>query len=509
MLIHVDRESRTPLYLQIRNQIRDMIFSGMLPPGFRLPPERKLAEALNVNRSTVLNAYHELKADQLIESRVGCGTLVLEPGSAACEPNATFVSPEPIHWRQLFSGTSSRQQNPLLQDLMQLLHRRQDVISFSLGIPAVELYPSAVFQDLQSEVLRKYGQAALCFLPTEGYYPLRESISQLMRKRGAAVSPEETLVLSGSQQGIDLIARTFIDPGDVILVEEPSFFCAVQVFRSAGARVIGVPIDENGMRTDLLESFLARHKPKFIYTIPNFQNPTGTVMNLQRRRQLLNLAYSYRTPILEDDAYGELRYEGQYIPSLKALDQHGYVIYLNTFSKTLSPGIRLGWLAAARPVIHQIVMAKQLNDIHSNSVAQFVVDSFLRRGLFEQHLQKICREYIKRRDIMMAALDKSRLHGIGWDAPAGGLYLWCRLTEQLNKSTVLLMRAIDQGVTFVPGEAFYLEEQGSPHIRLNFALQPEGVIEEGVKRLAKALKEAQVSTGGQKIEPKAQTNPLF
>lgn len=309
------------------------------------------------------------------------------------------------------------------------------------------------------------------------------------------------MILSGSQQGLDLAARVFLDPGDVIVVEEPSFFSALQVFRAAGARVMGVPVDEGGMRLEVLEPLLMRTKPKLIYTLPTFQNPSGVTMGLERRVRLLELAYRYQVPVLEDDPYGELRYEGGAVPPLKALDQYGYVIYLSTFSKILFPGLRVGWLAATRPVVRQFALAKQLVDLHSGSLSQQLLDRFARQGLLLSHLQTVRQDYLSRRNIMLEALEQNTPPGFSWNRPEGGLYLWCRLPERIASSR-LMARAADQRVSFVPGEAFHQNGQGQNFIRLNYTFPPPGRIREGVARLMEAVREtlAEVPDTGTDVE---------
>jgi DNA-binding transcriptional MocR family regulator len=483
--IAIDRTSPIPVYLQIRNQLREMILSGVLPPGYRLLPERRLAENLGVNRSTVVSAYRELEADALIESHVGQGTTVRPHSVSEAESDPTTVNP--VSWNQLFRGEPARVREPLTRDLMELAVR-DDVISLAAGMAAPELYPVEALMEIENEVMREEGRQTLQYGPTEGHYPLRESISRLMGSRGAQVAPEEVIILSGSQQGLDLVARVFLDPGDVVIVEEPTFFCALQVFRAAGARVIGVPVDKGGMRLDVLEPLLARYTPKLIYTLPTFQNPSGTTLGLDRRRRLLDLAYRHQVPILEDDPYGELRYEGNPLPSLKALDQHGYVLYLSTFSKMLLPGLRIGWLAAPRPVIHQIALAKQLVDLHSNNPAQRIIDRYLRRNLLEAQLARARDEYRLRRDVMLHSLEKCAPTGLAWNRPEGGIYLWCRLPDNVSSSR-LLAAAAQRRVAFVPGDAFHVGGIGQEYVRLNFSLPTPDRIREGITRLVGALRD--------------------
>ena len=500
MNISIDRTSPIPVYLQIRNQIREMILAGTLPAGYRLLPERKLAEILGVNRSTVVSAYRELEADALIESHVGQGTSVrplLASAGAAAMGDVSAVS-----WNQLFRGEPARVREPLTRDLMELA-MGEDVISLAAGMAAPELYPIEVLREIGDEVMREEGRIALQYGPTEGHHPLRESISRLMSSRGAQVAPEEIILLSGSQQGLDLAARVFLDPGDVVVVEEPSFFCALQVFRAAGARIVGVPMDRDGMRLDILESLLARYSPKLIYTLPTFQNPSGITMSLDRRRQLLEIAYRHQVPILEDDPYSELRYEGDPLPSLKAMDRHGYVLYLSTFSKMLLPGLRIGWLAAVRPVIRQFALAKQLADLHSNNPAQRLIDRFLRRGLLDSQLARARAEYRRRRDVMLRSLEREAPPGLTWNRPEGGIYLWCRLPGNLSASR-LLNAAAQRKVAFVPGDAFFLGGMGQEYLRLNFSLPTPDRIRDGIARLMDALRDVMAETRdtnrGQELE---------
>lgn len=484
MNITIQRDSRIPVYLQIENQIRSMILSGALPPGFPLPPERRFAETLGVNRSTVLNAYRELKADGFIGSQVGKGTVVL---SHKAPDYPGVENPAALQWQQMFSERTAKVKEPLLRDLMELTSR-EEIISFAAGIPAPDLYPMDTLREIQCKVIEECGPSILMHTPSEGYHSLRESISRLLGKKNIAASTEEILILSGSQQGLDLAARAFIDPGDVVIVEQPSFFSALQVFTAAGARLMGVPVDENGMRVDLLEPMLSRYRPKLIYTLPTYQNPSGAVMSLDRRKQLLDLAYKYQVPILEDDPYSELRYEGDALPSLKSLDPHGYVLYLSTFSKMLFPGLRVGWLAASRSVVRQFTLLKGMMDLHSSSLAQHTMDRFLRMDLLEGHIRTVRKHYSHRRDVMLQELAKRAPKGVEWSKPAGGLYIWCKLPEEILLSR-LLVKASEQDVAFVPGDVCFIPGQQSGYMRLNFSCPDPEKIKEGIKKLMRAVNE--------------------
>lgn len=485
MDIRIDRGSAVPVYMQIRGGIRDLILSGRLPDGFRLPPERTLATALGVNRTTVLSAYRELKADGLVDAHVGRGTEVVSRRAVRSD-----VEPAgPLPWRQLARDGGVREPDPLVRDVLALTERH-DVISLQAGLPAAELLPLDDLRRVQEEILDRKGPEALLHSPTEGVTAFREAICRHMVPRGIRSSPEEVLVTSGSQQGLDLVARTLLSPGDVVVVEEPSYFGALEAFRSARVRLLGVPADEDGMRTDLLEALLSRQRPRLIYTLPTFQNPSGCVLSLPRRRRLLELAWRHQVPVLEDDTYSDLRYEGEALPSLKALDPHGHVVHLSSFSKILFPGLRLGWIAAPRPLVRQLALVKQTVDLHSGTLGQWIVEGFLTGGLLGKHLERTRAAYRRRRDVLLEALAAEAAPGLSWNRPEGGFYVWCRLPEEVRPAA-LLARAAAERVAFLPGGASYVEEPPEGAIRLSFTSAPEEQLREGVRRLGRALNAAQ------------------
>lgn len=485
MDIRIDRESAVPVYMQIRGGIRDLILSGRLPDGFRLPPERQLATALGVNRTTILSAYRELKADGLVDAHVGRGTEVVsrKAGRSPIEPTG------PLPWRQLAREGSVRDPDPLVRDILALTERH-DVISLAAGLPAAELLPLDDLKRVQEEILVRRGSEALLHSPTEGVTAFREALCRHMVPRGIRSSPEDVLVTSGSQQGLDLVARTLLSPGDVVVVEEPSYFGALEAFRSARVRLLGVPVDADGMRTDVLEALLARQQPRLVYTLPTFQNPSGCVLSLPRRRHLLELAWRHQVPILEDDTYSDLRYEGEALPSLKALDPYGHVIHLSSFSKVLFPGLRLGWIAAPKPLVRQLALVKQTVDLHSGTLGQWIVEGFLSSGLFAKHLSRTRAAYRQRRDVLLSALEAEAIPGLSWRRPEGGFYVWCRLPEDVPPGR-LLAQAAEERIAFLPGAASYVEEPATSSIRLNFTYAPEDELREGARRLGRALRAAQ------------------
>jgi DNA-binding transcriptional MocR family regulator len=479
--ITIDRSSDEPIFRQIVRHIQEMIRSGALPEGFRLPPERRLAEALGVNRSTVLNAYRELKALGLVDAHVGRGTAILRPP----DPPPAKVG---VPWRQLFRDSVTRAHDPAIADVLALTERR-DVISFSIGLPAPEHLPLDTIGRLTTELLRDVGPPLLLHCPTEGHTPLRELLASWVMARGIQARTSDVLVLSGSQQGLDLVARVFIDPGDVVVVEEPTYLGALQTFRVAQARIIGVPVDGDGMRTDILASVLEHHRPKLIYTLPTYQNPSGAVMSIDRRRHLLELASRWNVPILEDDPYSELRYEGDVLPSLKALDEEERVLYQSTFSKVLFPGLRVGYMVVPPVVLRQLVLAKQGADLHASSFGQHLLERFVREGHFTSHLECVRKEYRQRRDSMTAALEQDRSVALEFERPRGGFYIWCNIPSRIDQAA-LLANAANRGVVFLPGRAFFAAEPQGNFLRLNFSHASEEAIAVGIRRLLDTIAEA-------------------
>jgi len=499
--ITIDRNSDEPIYRQLVRHIQTMIHTGALPEGFRLPPERRLAAALDINRSTVLNAYRELKALGLVDAHVGRGTAVLRPPAPPAPPGASVNVP----WRQIFRGGAARSRDPIIADLLALTERR-DLISFAIGLPAPELIPLDIVGRLAEEILHETGPASLLHCPTEGHTPLRTTLARWLASRGIHAGTAEVLVVSGSQQGLDLLARVFLDPGDAVVVEEPSYIGAIQAFQNAQARLIGVPVDDHGMRTDVLASVLEHHRPKLIYSLPTFQNPSGAVMSVERRRHLLELAARWQVPIVEDDPYSELRYQGDSLPSLKALDENDLVIYLSTFSKVLLPGLRIGYMVAPPAVLRQLVLTKQGADLHSNSFGQYLLERFVREGHFAAHIDGLKSAYRRRRDLMATALERESGLSLDVRVPDGGFYIWCGIPDRIEQST-LMTHAVARGVTFLPGRACFAADPPENAVRLNFTHCAEADIDVGVGRLLEAVHESAVVAPRQTIEG-ASTSPV-
>jgi GntR family transcriptional regulator/MocR family aminotransferase len=335
-------------------------------------------------------------------------------------------------------------------------------------------------------VLRRDGVEALGYGERAGYLPLRQTIAQLLTNQGISTHPDHVLITSGSQQAISLVARLLLRPGDTVLVESPTYMSAIDLFRSMDVRLCNVPLDDQGMQVDRVEELLNICQPKLIYTMPNFQNPTGVCMSNTRRRQLIALVDRYQVPIVEDEYVGDLRYEGHAQPALKTLDPGGHVIYVSTFSKMLMPGLRVGYLVAAGPVYDRLLASKHTTDLATSNLVQRALEAYITVGRYEAHLRKACQLYRQRRDVMLEALKEFAPAGTRWLSPQGGLFVWLQLPADLEADQLYPVAAAE-GVTFMPGSVFYPGERCQACMRLNFAVHSPDVIEEGIRRLGRAI----------------------
>jgi 2-aminoadipate transaminase len=390
-------------------------------------------------------------------------------------------------------GITSSQIRELLK-----VAQRPGMISFAGGLPAPDVFPIERFEEACHKVLSQQAASALQYGATEGYEALRELIANNMARYGIKAQVENVLITSGSQQALDLIGKLFINAGDRVLVEAPTYLGALQAFNVYGAEYVSVPVDDDGLRTDLVEMPL-RSGPKFMYVLPNFQNPAGTTLSEGRRHELVLLADKYGIPIVEDDPYGQLRYEGEHLSPLVVLDREnlrrdngysiGNVIYLSTFSKTLAPGLRLGWIVAPPEIISKLAQLKQGADLHTSTFTQFVAYEVARDGFLDKHVKLIRQVYRERRDVMLQSLSEFFPANVTWTHPHGGLFLWVTLPEGLDMQAIF-QSAVEHNVAFVPGNSFYANDshEGSRHMRLNFSNAAPEQIREGIGRLATAVK---------------------
>jgi 2-aminoadipate transaminase len=400
-------------------------------------------------------------------------------------------------WADRFAQRTERMTSSVIRELLKLLED-PGIISFAGGLPAPEVFPREEVEAATRRVLEEQGSLALQYGATEGYRPLRELLVRHMSRYGIEVGPENVLVTTGSQQALDLIGKLLINPGDHVATEDPTYLGAIQAFTSYQAEYLTVPIDDEGMVVDRLEVVL-RAAPKFIYVLPNFQNPGGVTLSLERRRRLVELAARYGTPVVEDDPYGQLRYEGAHLPPLVKLDAdrngcahgersfRGRVLYLGTLSKTLAPGFRIGWVVAPEEVIVKLTQMKQGADLHTSTFAQMVAYETARGGFLDQHVRRIRSVYGARRDAMLQALQRHFPASVRWTRPQGGLFLWVTLPEGVDASALLPL-ALAEKVAFVPGSAFHPRGGGGNTFRLNFSYCAPDVIEEGIRRLSTVLR---------------------
>jgi 2-aminoadipate transaminase len=399
-------------------------------------------------------------------------------------------------WTDRFAQRTKVIKSSIIRELLKLT-QRPEVISFAGGLPAPELFPITRFQEACQRVLADNGASALQYGTTEGYAPLREMIAQNTARYGIVAGADNILITSGSQQALDLIGKLLVNAGDRVLVEAPTYLGALQAFDVYGAEYVSVPTDDDGLQTELLEETL-RSGPKFMYVLPNFQNPGGVTLSAKRRHELVFLADKYGIPIIEDDPYGQLRYEGEHLPALVVVDREnlrrddgyrlGNVIYLSTFSKTLAPGLRLGWIVAPTEVIAKLVQLKQGADLHTSTFAQFVAYEVARDGFLDEHVRNIRQVYRQRRDAMLSALKEFFPPEVTWTQPAGGLFLWVTLPEGMDCQELFEV-ALRENVAFVPGDCFYAgSNESRRHMRLNFSNAPPEQIREGIRRLSVAMR---------------------
>ncbi len=400
-------------------------------------------------------------------------------------------------WEYRYAHRLSSMSSSIIRELLKLT-QQPDIISFAGGLPAPEVFPEEIIQKACDHVLQTAGKQALQYSTTEGYLPLRQVIADWSSRYGIHVEPENILITSGSQQALDLIGRLFINRGDYIAVESPTYLGALQAWNAYGAQYISVPVDEHGMIPEELEKAL-KLGPKFIYVLPNFQNPSGATLSLERRRQVVELAARYGVPIVEDDPYGKLRYEGEHIPPVLVMDNRlqaqdgeqyqGNVIYLSTFSKILAPGLRLAWAIAPREVIRKLVQAKQGADLHTATLNQYVAYEISRQGIIDEHVRFIRKVYKERRDTMLAAMEEFFPKEMHWLRPEGGMFLWAVAPDYID-TQALFEKAIEKKVAYVPGTAFHANGGGHNTMRINYSFSTPEVIHEGIRRLGAVLKEA-------------------
>ena len=485
MIFELDRDSHIPLYAQIVFRVREMISSGALKIGDRLPASRDLARTLGVNRNTVAYAYEELEADALVNSQVGRGTYI---SSVPATPARTAAPPKreisAYPWEADFAHL---RQDPWLGGMLRFKHQASNAISFAYSLPQPELLPIEKFRAAIDRAARRDGRAVIEMGDSLGYAPLREYLATQMGLSGIKASPDEILITNGCQQALSLLQSALVQAGDAVAIENPTYSGALSVFCRGGQKFVPVPMDENGINLELVEEAFSRHAPKLLYTIPTFQNPTGVTTTLAARRQLVDLSIKYRVPVIEDDIYSELRYDGPAVPPLKALDEHGTVIHVSSFSKIGFAGLRVGWIMGARALIQQLALVKQKLDLHTATLTQASIYEFSRHGLLARHMKRARKAYRQRRDAMIEALERHFPEEASWNNPEGGMALWVRLPDGFDTEQ-LLIQAYEKGVLFSPASHFYAGAPRQNMLRLSFTSTPPEAIEAGVRTLGSIVK---------------------
>ena len=488
MPLHLQPESDIPLYAQLRDQMRALVYSGELRPGDRIPASRELADQLEIHRTTVATAYAELEAEGLIEGFVGRGTYI----SARNTPREFTPPPRTqggaVRWEALFAderaGDGLSRLMPQVSD---------DTIAFISAKPSEGCFPVEDVRKCTNDVLKRKGRDILQLGATDGYEPLREVLLAMLNTEGITAKNPNLLITDGCQQSLDLLAKAFLRPGDAVIVESPTYPGALSILSGARVRCLPVAVETSrakqsyaGLDVKGVEAALEQNRVKLIVVTPDFQNPTGTTLPVQERKKLLELSAHFHVPIIEDHIYARLRLRGHDVPSLKALDRSGIVIQIDSFSKMAFPGLRVGWCVGPERVIERLRQLKQVSDLHTDQLSQATLAEFVKKGLLEKHLQRMVKLYARRLEAMEKCLERHLPAGIEWTRPDGGMSVWITLPPGLDAAE-LLIHARERGVLFVPGRYFFVQSPQPNTLRLGFAGVNEKDIARGILTLGQVI----------------------
>lgn len=490
----IDRTSEIPLYRQLHEAIAHQISSAKILTGAKLLSVRELARALSVSPITVVQAYDALAADGLVHTRLGRGTFVGGPSfglprdrnapetdDAPPTPSGQSVQeahpPVPVHLRA-----------PRISAMQNLLRpaRRTGVISLAAGTPDPALFPTRTIGRLWSRTITTEDPRFLQYGTPQGDYHLRSWIAERCRSTGIGADARQILVTSGSQQAIDLVARTFLGPGDHVLVESPTFVTALDIFEERGARLVGIPMDDNGAHAEVADSLFDRYRPRMLYTIPTAHNPTGVTLSDDRRRRLVAMARSRNLLILEDDICSEFAYDGEAPKAIKSYDTSGHVIFLMSFSKTVIPGLRVGCVVADGAILDRLIEAKSLTDRFTSPLIQRTLWRYLTSHHYARDLETARDTYHRRRDAVLRVLDQVMPKDVTWSRPSAGFNLWIRLPDRIS-ATEVFEEGIKEGVSCIPGDLCLAHVPPPSGLRVSFADNHEEVTAEGIRRLARAI----------------------
>ncbi|GIQ69477.1 PLP-dependent aminotransferase family protein [Xylanibacillus composti] len=470
-----DRNSKKPLYAQIADHVEQRIAFGEFPPGSLLPSERKFAELLGVNRSTVILAFDELRSLGIIESRTGSGTRVSRTKWGAIPKHTP-------NWKRYTEGGSFLPNLPFLRRIREALAQHPELIDFASGELSADLAPVREISTLMQEKLHA---PYLGYDHPQGYLPLRQALVDFLDQyRSIPTTDSSILITSGSQQSLYLITQCLLSPGDAVAIEDPSYCYSLPMFQSAGLRLFRLPVDANGIQPEDLRDLHKQHRIKMVFLNPNFQNPTGTVLSDERRKSLLELSSELGLPIVEDDAFSLTAFESSPPPPLKAIDQHGSVLYIGSFSKIAASGLRIGWMVAPNSVIQRLADARMQMDFGLSIIPQQAAEQFIRSDYVGPHLDRLRVELLFKRDLIIEAMQREWKELVSFAVPRGGLHLWCKIKPEIQESK-LLEESIKQGVVFVPGTVYGSD---SGYIRMTFARTRSDEIGPGIAAFARALR---------------------
>lgn len=471
-----NKSSPIPLHKQITDFIKEKISNGEWTIGYKLPPQRTLAKELGVNRSTLVTAYDELIAEGLIEGKSGSGTRVVNNTW-----NLLATTPPP-DWNSYVKVGTHKPNLPTIQEINQV-EFIPDIIRLGTGELSPNLIPSITMKKIFQQL--SYKEITYGYEEPKGLLPLREQIANYLNTIGISASPSSILIVSGALQALQLISVGLLHRGSTVLTEKQSYLHSLNVFQSAGMRLVGIPLDKEGIQANLIQQYKKQQKAALLYTIPSFHNPTGTLMTLERRKQLLDICQQEQLPLIEDDVYRELWFDESPPKPIKAFDKHGMVLYLGSLSKSLSPGLRIGWIVGPEPVVEHLADIKMQTDYGSSSLSQWAAVEWFSSELYYKHINEVREQLKTRRDFTLDTLNKYFSDIAVWDKPTGGFYIWLRLLPSLSMRKLFEM-ALAEGILLNPGNVY--DKKAEQYLRISYSFASLPNIHDGIKRLSKIIK---------------------
>ena len=487
LILNILESTDVPKYKQIVEQVVRLVDEDIMREGSRMPSSREMAQTLGLNRSTVYRAYQELWALGYLESRPGAYSTIRKrsPIVYGNEKNTKSV----LDWSRVCCGTA--------EGLYDVYQKEQTLceeaspahyIDFSVLSPAAELFPLDDFRKCLNQVMVNFGAELLEYGDIQGYKPLREYISERMKMHSVWIAPEEILITTGAQNGIELMMHLLTEPGDSVAFESPTYSRALDLFRMHSVEPVPIVMEEKGMDLDSLENFTRKRKLKLIYTIPNFHNPTGITSIQQHRERLIGICEQYGVPLIEDGFEEEMKYFGKAVLPIKSMDRGGVVVYIGTFSKILFPGLRVGWIAADRECIKRLIPLKRASSLGGSHLLQAALEQFCRRGFYDFHIKRMHRMYRKRMAAALKQMEKEFNNiPVTWITPAGGYTIWIKINRRQIPEYELIRKLWDRGIKITPGSPYYFDDAGVLYLRLSIAHTTEKEIETGIHRIREGI----------------------